>query len=312
MSWKGSLSGKPFISKFLVFGGVCLLSMTLFTLLGLILASYLFDLDLIFNKDLLNHYEDVNVINALKLIQTFSAIGLFIVPSILCSWIFSKSPLDYIYMRRRPGILLIFLVVIVLFSAVPLINWMVYLNQQLALPSFMWGIENWMKASEKQAAQLTEAFLKTSSLTGLFANLIIIGLIPAIGEELLFRGVLQRLLSESMKNKHLPIIISAFVFSAMHMQFYGFFPRMMLGILFGYFLLWSNSLWLPIIGHFINNAAAVIFAFYAAKENMPFDQDTIGALPEDQFYLVSSAIVSTAFLFLIYKKAMVNSKIGTA
>ena len=69
MSWKGSLIGRPFISKFLVFGGVCLLSMTLFTLLGLILASYLFDLDLIFNKELLNHYEDVNVINALKLIQ---------------------------------------------------------------------------------------------------------------------------------------------------------------------------------------------------------------------------------------------------
>ena len=85
------------------------------------------------------------------------------------------------------------------------------------------------------------------------------------------------------------------------MQFYGFFPRMLLGILFGYFLLWSGTLWLPVIGHFINNAAAVVFAFYATKENLPFNQDTIGTQAGDQGYLIASALITVACLLLIHR-----------
>ena len=92
-----------------------------------------------------------------------------------------------------------------------------------------------------------------NSISSLLINMVMIGVIPAIGEEFLFRGALQKIFSEWTKNKHLGIWISAILFSAMHLQFYGFIPRMLLGALFGYTLLWTGSLWIPIFGHFVNN-----------------------------------------------------------
>lgn len=301
MKWKGRLAGLPLISKLLVFAGISLLSTSLFTFLGFIASAFVFHLDLLTDQTILTQLDHPGVIDALKLIQTLSAIGLFIIPSLIAGYLFSFSPADYIYIRRMPSFQTAMLVTVILFASIPLINWMVTINQQMALPSLLKGIEQWMKDSEAQAAELTEAFLKTTSTTGLLANIFIIGFLPAIGEELFFRGVLLRMLSDSMKNKHLPIIISAVLFSAIHMQFYGFLPRMMLGVLFGYFVLWSRSLWLPVIAHFINNATAVIFAYYAAKEKLPFDQDTIGTQPGEQIYLACSIIITAAGLFFLYK-----------
>ena len=98
-------------------------------------------------------------------------------------------------------------------------------------------------------------------MKGLFINLLMIAIIPAIGEEFFFRGLLQRIFSNWVRNTHWGIIISAFLFSAIHMQFYGFFPRFLLGAMFGYLFVWSGSLWLPVLAHFINNSLAVI-AYY--------------------------------------------------
>lgn len=299
--WKGIFAEKPFISKLMVLFGTCFISLSVFTFLGFVIASLLFHVNLIANPDLLNHYDQPHIINALKLIQTLSAIGMFIIPSALCAWLFSVSPAEYLYIKRKPLLSAVVWVTIILFASVPLINWLLFLNQQMALPSFLAGMEQWMKNAEDQATMLTEAFLKTSSPIGLLGNLLMIGLIPAIGEELLFRGILQRLLSDTIKNRHLPIIISAALFSALHMQYYGFVPRMLLGVLFGYFLLWSGTLWLPIIGHFINNATAVLFAFYAAKSNLPFNQDTIGAKPGDLAYLLTSAMITVICLGAFYR-----------
>ena len=301
MNWKGILATKPFISQFLILVGLCSMSMGIFSLLGFVLASVIYHVDSFSNPAILSQLDAPGVVDALKLIQTFSAIGLFIFPAWLASWLFSKDPADFLSLKKRPKINAILLTVVILFATVPMINWLVTLNQQMALPSFLAGIEQWMKDSEDQAAKLTEAFLKTGTVAGLITNLLIIALIPAIGEELLFRGVLQRLFSDAFKNKHLAIFISAALFSALHMQFYGFIPRMLLGALFGYFLVWSNTLWLPIIGHFVNNASAVIFSFYAAKTGLPFNQDTIGTQPGDEVVLITTVLLSVSMMWLLYK-----------
>ena len=301
MNWKGILAEKPFISQFLILAGLCSLSMGLFSLLGFVLASVIYHVNLFSDPSILSQLDTPGVVEALKLIQTFSAIGLFIIPAGFTSWLFSNDPADFLSLKQRPKVNTILLTVIILFTIVPMINWLVTLNQQMALPSFLTGIEEWMKDSEDQAAKLTEAFLKTVTLSGLMTNLLIIGLIPAIGEELLFRGVLQRLLSDALKNKHLAIFISAALFSALHMQFYGFIPRMLLGVLFGYFLIWSKTLWLPIIGHFVNNASAVIFSFYAAKAGLPFNQDTIGTQDGDEVVLILSTSLSFLLMWVLYK-----------
>jgi hypothetical protein len=143
----------------------------------------------------------------------------------------------------------------------PVIEWISLVNQQLVLPTWMNGVETWMRNSEEQANDITKAFLSTESIPGLFGNLLIVAVLPAIGEELLFRGLLQKLIKKMTGNAHWAIWITAILFSALHLQFFGFLPRLLLGALFGYLLEWTGTLWLPIIAHFINNAAGVLVFF---------------------------------------------------
>jgi hypothetical protein len=152
-----------------------------------------------------------------------------------------------------------------MFFSIPIINHLVEINQNLSFPESLKSIEQWMSQKEENANQIMVEFLKADNISALLLNLFMIAVLPAVGEELLFRGVLQRLIGKWLKNKHVGIFLAAVLFSAMHLQFYGFLPRLALGILFGYLFLWSGTLWLPIMAHFINNATAVI-AFYVTRD----------------------------------------------
>ncbi|NNF01654.1 MAG: CPBP family intramembrane metalloprotease, partial [Bacteroidia bacterium] len=167
-------------------------------------------------------------------------------------------------------------------------------------------IESYMKQMEESAADLTEAFLGVITVKGLLLNLIMIAIIPAIGEELLFRGIIQRWLGSWLENIHVSIIITAAIFSAVHFQFYGFIPRMVFGILFGYMYYWSGSLWLPIVAHLVNNSTAVLLAYIENTATLPFDQDEIGTGENEMFLLIGSTIVVCVLIFYLYR-TMKNS-----
>jgi membrane protease YdiL (CAAX protease family) len=169
--------------------------------------------------------------------------------------------------------------------ALPAINLLSYLNQQLTLPEFLQPLEAWMKTQEENAALITEQFLNVRTFGGLIINLLLMALLPAVAEELTFRGVVQKLFQgtqalENLSSKvpHLAIWCSAILFSAIHLQFYGFVPRMLMGALFGYMLIWTGSLWIPILMHFTNNAMAVLLYFIANLTGWDMEKvDTIGA-----------------------------------
>src|SRR5690606_9694418 len=110
------------------------------------------------------------------------------------------------------------------------------------------------------------------SYSALAINLLMIAIIPAIGEELLFRGGIQNIFYKWFKNPHIAIWAAAILFSAIHVQFYGFIPRMLLWALFGYLLVWGKSIWYPIIGHFINNGSAVVTAFIYQQQGKSIDE----------------------------------------
>jgi hypothetical protein len=158
-----------------------------------------------------------------------------------------------------------------------------------------------MKAAEERAAEVTKAFLVMNGIGDLIINLIIIAIIPAIGEELLFRGVLQRQINIWSKNGHLAVWIAAFVFSAIHLQFYGFLPRLILGALFGYFYLWSNNLWVPIIAHFINNASAVMISYYMGSPETDIQLEAMNQNGSEMYVIISLVI-----LFLTLKRFREN------
>ena len=126
-----------------------------------------------------------------------------------------------------------------------------------------------------------------------------VAVLPAIGEELLFRGIVQRMFVRITKNIHWGIWISAILFSAMHMQFYGFIPRMLLGALFGYLLVWSGSMWLPILGHFLNNGIAVVATFLIHNKQLSPEVETYGSTSDSYFAAVASFAIIVALLLMI-------------
>lgn len=245
-------------------------------------------------------FSNPSFVLSLKLMQIVSVMLIFILPAFLFTLFLTKEKLLYLQLHKKVQIQSIFYVLLIIVSMAPLINWMTELNGKMVLPASLSNIEHWMKASEEQYTKLTEAFLKMNTIKDLLFNLFVIAFLAALGEEILFRGVLQKTLMESIKNIHVAVWLTAIIFSAFHFQFYGFFPRMMLGVLLGYLFVWSNSLWLPIIAHFTNNGLAVVLEYLNTKKIITFDADKIGT-DNNTGILWGSVILVSIFVFAIYK-----------
>ena len=249
---------------------------------------------------------------ALKWVQLIQTAALFLLPPFLMAFLWTKQPLEWLKLKsetRGYGLWAIFLMLI----ALPAINLVGYFNQQMSLPAFLEPLEQWMKTAEENAAHLTEQFLSVTTFDGLIINILLMALLPAVAEELTFRGVLQNLFEvkdETLKKKgnrvHIAIWCSAILFSAIHMQFYGFLPRMLMGALFGYALVWTGSLWIPILMHFTNNAMAVILYFLAIRSGWDMDKvDTIGT--NDTLWLGVVSLVLTIIGIYAFRRSTTMS-----
>jgi membrane protease YdiL (CAAX protease family) len=135
----------------------------------------------------------------------------------------------------------------------------------------------------------------------LFSNLLVIALLPAIGEELFFRGIVQKQFEELTQNRTAGIVLTALLFSALHMQFFGFIPRFVLGVFLGFLYQWSGTIWLPVTAHFINNAGAVILTWAFTRNNSSINPDTIGIEPGQELLLGISVFMSLAGVWLLRK-----------
>ena len=294
------LANKPYLQLILILC-LCLSSTILFSIIGAVIALLTFGFDLQTMQD----YTNPQTIEALKLMQLLSAIGLFIVPPFLYAIIVSKQRAKILSLNKMGKPINYILIFVLMFISIPALSWIIEINANMLLPDFMAGIESWMRASEIQAQQLTQAFLTFDGFGSLFYILIIVAIVPAVGEELLFRGVLQKIFIKWTKNPHWGIWITAFLFSALHMQFFGFFPRMLLGAVFGYLFLWSKSLWLPILGHFINNGSVVILSYFAPDLMEDTDISFFSGSEYELLYYIGSLILTIALILLIRK---VNSE----
>lgn len=244
-----------------------------FGLIAILIGMASYGLDIIKDLPVILKGNDPSKVDFIKLLQTLSSIGTFIVPAYFLMLIEKKRTSYFNFSVPRPTVSLLLAAIIMLVSA-PFLELTILLNLKMQLPDFLSGLETWMKAKELEMENLTKLLLSTTSYGGLLFNLFMIAVIPAIGEELIFRGILQNIFTRWMKNPHVAIWFTAIIFSAIHVQFYGFLPRMLMGALFGYLLYWGNSIWLPIIAHFINNASAVLYAFFLIKQGKSVDEVT--------------------------------------
>jgi membrane protease YdiL (CAAX protease family) len=230
------------------------------------------------------------------------SIALFVVPSFILGKIFSGNSTHHLKLDVAPDTTPLGLVLVIMLTAIPAIDLLAALNSAIRLPDFMSGIQHYIDDTSKTYQQATDAFMNVFNLKGLAINLFIIAIVPAIGEELLFRGILQRILINWTRNVHWGIIIAAFVFSAFHFEFYGFFPRWLLGIMFGYMLVWTGSLWIPVFAHFINNALAVIIYYLIHVKVLDEKMADLGGSRQYLPYTMICSILSVFFVYLLYQR----------
>lgn len=196
--------------------------------------------------------------NFLRFTQFVSSVSTFLLPALFLAYLCSHKPKDYLYIGGMPDGNVLLLVFISMFLLMPFDNLIALINKQMELPGFLSPIENWMRQEEDTAEKITTSLVGNYGILVLIANLIVIALTAGVTEEFLFRGTLQRIFSQWTGNHHVVIWSAAIIFSAFHMQFFGFLPRMILGAYFGYLLYWSRNIWIPVFAHFINNAFAII------------------------------------------------------
>lgn len=298
---------KPF-PQLLFSGFVILVIFFAFMLLSMLLAMPLFGTDSLLQITGIADLSDPESIRVLKYFQITQSFGLFIVPSLVLAWLFHGHVAEYLLLNKKSASPSVLMVVALVFFSLPFVNFIAGWNSRMQFPASLENLEVWMKNAEERATALLEVFLKVDSIGGLLFNLFMIAVLAGIGEELLFRGVIQRIFTSWTRSHHWGVWISAILFSALHMQFYGFVPRMLLGVMFGYLLVWSGSMWLPVIAHIFFNAISVIGMHMIDKGLLAPEFEDIGASP-GSYYLAAISLALVLLLLLLTRNENRNEKL---
>jgi membrane protease YdiL (CAAX protease family) len=241
---------------------------------------------------------DLIRISALKTAQLLQSVGLFVIPPFLLALLWSTQPFTYLRIHSLPTFKSAIFAIAVMITAIPAINLLSELNHAVSFPHFLSFLEKYMMEMEAKAETLTHKMLAVSSIPDLLINIGLIAIIPAVGEELFFRGIIQRMFQDKLKT-HMAVWVTAFIFSSIHFQFYGFIPRLLMGAFLGYLYVWTNNLWVPILAHFTNNALAVVFFYLKNTGQTTVDLENIG---NSETYLVGMiSMVTVAVLIYFFR-----------
>jgi len=243
-------------------------------------------------------YNDVKFVAVLKLVQGISTITIFLLPALLFARItFEFRQFHFLGFRKQEKIVFFLIAIALVICSFPFAEWLGELNRHIPLTKGMID-------SEKETTRQMQAFLKMNNSTDIIINILMVALLPAICEEVFFRGCLQRVLIYIFKSPWIGITVTAALFSAFHMQFEGFLPRMFLGVLLGALFWYSNSLWPNIVAHFVFNAIQVIAVIYYPEM---VDENNI-SLPI-YWALISGAIVIGLIFFLRKQSTVTYAKV---
>ncbi len=232
---------------------------------------------------------------------------IFILPAVISALLISPMAARFLGIDSGFRLSQLLLAVLGMIASIPAMNALVKFNEQLILPESLSAIESWMRAAEEQAQESVGILLGQSTVGSLIVSLLIVGVLAGVSEELFFRGALQRIFMSGRMNVHVAIWLTAFVFSAFHLQFFGFLPRLLLGAYFGYLFYWSKSLWLPIVMHVFNNSMVVCVMW---RENsvgeMARQTESLNNWGADSAILIIDSIIFTSFIMVwLYKKRTV-------
>lgn len=179
----------------------------------------------------------------------------------------------------------------------PSVSVLIDMNHRIQLPAWLSEAERYFQESEARAGRLTSVALSFTEIGHLILSILVMGVIPGILEEIFFRGLVQAQFQKVMKNPHYAIFLTAFLFSLIHFQFYGFIPRLLLGLLFGYLFFWSKNIWYPVAAHITSNLIAIVGVHFFDWKIGDYD----GESSVSPILFFSSALISTVCIFYIKK-----------
>lgn len=250
--------------------------------------------------------------NSLYLLLGLGTIFTFLLPALTLQGV--EPHFDYFPKQKYGDGLTYLLVFLFLLVFSPLMQLVGEWNSSLSLPEALRGVEEWMRSQEDSMAELTERMVMVDSIPLLLMNIVVMAVFPAVAEEFFFRGNLMHIIQRMVRNHHVSIWITALIFSAIHFQFYGFFPRMLLGAFFGYMLVWTQNIWVAVVAHFINNAFVTIAAFYYAGQGKSF-ADLQAYESYSIFVYIGALVLSVAvaygfYRYTEYKKKVYGARMG--
>jgi uncharacterized protein len=296
---------KPTWVQFFIFIGMAFGVFLVFTLIGVIILSKITGIPLLELSD--SSKWDMNnpaMLTFLRGMLVIQFLGLFLIPSLLFGYFSDPHPTAYLGFKKPNKAIYLLLGVAALMVSLPFIEWLGVINRNVHFPA---STEKWMKGMEEDAARQIQFMLGKHNIQNLLLNLVFISGFAAVGEELFFRGVLQRLFIRWFRSPWAGIIVTGFIFSAIHFQFYGFLPRFILGILLGAAYWYSGSLWVAILAHFVYDAFFIVVAYY--NPSMVTDESA-GLF--DQAKLLIPSFISLFFTIVIVWAMKRNSTVSYA
>lgn len=294
-----------FISRMLILSGMVLFFFGVSSFIGMYVCQVFFgisfeELSGIMNKEVIS----IDEINGMKVFQLIASMGAFLIPAFLFPKAINKKPIFYLGITTKSNPIFYGFAILLMLVSGPFISGLYQWNSQLHLPEQFKAWEDNIRAMEASSAHLTELFTQANNISGLCLNILLIALVPAITEEILFRGCLQNFVRQVFYNPHIAILFSAIIFSAFHGQFLGFFPRMLLGIFLGYVFVYSGSIWVSVAAHFFNNMLAVVSVYL--QKNYKMDIAFLDENYQFPWLIVVLSFVSAITIIYLMKQIRSN------
>lgn len=256
----------------------------------------------------LEHIDSIEERTRLLILSALQCIVAFCLPAYITARFSSPAPEKFLSLNTIPGVWSFIGVIVTFALALPALNWIIDWNQHIHLPAIMDGLETNLRQWEESNGSVATKMLSGAGPGTILFAILVIGILTGFSEELFFRGALQEIFLKSKASVFVAVWGTAIIFSALHFQFFGFIPRMLLGAYFGYLLVWSRSLWLPVFAHAFNNSFAVVSFYLNERFKNVNTLETIGVPAEEAFPWLAIGSVGATMIYLYFFKNSLSKR----
>lgn len=223
----------------------------------------------------------------------------FCVPAYFLARFSSDNWTQWLHLNRKPEMRSILGVVLVFVVSLPAMEWLIEFNRNLHLPEALSGLEQTLRSMEEKSESTTNVILESHGIIEILVGVLVIGVITGFSEEMFFRGGLQGIFMRSKIGPGASVWLAAFIFSFMHFQFFGFLPRLIMGVFFGYLLVWTRSLWVPVFAHFLNNSVVVVASAFSENSSQSVIGESADSVDFGNPYIVVGSVVLTTLYLIV-------------